>query len=65
MFSIPKQWALGTVHGLRSQHLKQYLGEFVWRWNQRRHLAAAFDSVLGLGARLAPATARDFIDQRV
>jgi hypothetical protein len=26
--------------------------------------ASAFDALLGIGARLAPATARDFVDQR-
>ena len=65
VFSNLKRWALGTLHGLRRQHLKRYLDEFVFRWNRRRHTAAAFDSLLGLGARLAPATARDFVEQRV
>lgn len=65
VFSNLKTWALGTFHGLRSQHLKRYLDEFVFRWNRRRHTAPAFDSLLGLGARLAPATARDFVEQRV
>ena len=65
VFSNLKAWALGTLHGLRRQHLKRYLDEFVFRWNRRRHTAAAFDSLLGLGARLAPATARDFVQQRV
>jgi hypothetical protein len=65
VFSNLKTWALGTFNGLRSQHLKRYLDEFVFRWNRRRHTAPAFDSLLGLGARLAPATARDFVEQRV
>jgi hypothetical protein len=65
VFSNLKTWALGIFHGLRSQHLKRYLDEFVFRWNRRRHTAPAFDSLLGLGARLAPATARDFVEQRV
>lgn len=65
VFSNLKTWALGTFHGLRSQHLKRYLDEFVFRWNRRRHTAPAFDSLIGLGARLAPATARDFVQQRV
>jgi hypothetical protein len=65
VFSNLKRWALGTFHGLRRQHLKRYLDEFVFRWNRRRHTAAAFDTLLGIGARLAPATARDFVEQRV
>ncbi len=65
VFSNLKRWALGTFHGLRRQHLKRHLDEFVFRWNRRRHTAAAFDTLLGIGARLAPATARDFVEQRV
>lgn len=65
VFSNLKRWGLGTFHGLRRQHLKRHLDEFVFRWNRRRHTAAAFDTLLGLGARLAPATARDFVEQRV
>ncbi|MFT7595454.1 MAG: hypothetical protein ACI8R4_002782, partial [Paracoccaceae bacterium] len=34
-------------------------------WNRRRHMCSAFDTLLGIGARLAPATYRDFVDQRV
>lgn len=65
VFSNLKRWALGTFHGLRSQHLHRYLDEFVFRWNRRRHTATAFDTLLGIGARLAPATSRDFVEQRV
>ena len=65
VFSNLKRWGLGTFHGLRRQHLKRHLDEFVFRWNRRRHTAAAFDTLLGLGARLAPATARDFVEHRV
>jgi hypothetical protein len=64
VFSNLKRWALGTFHGLRRQHLKRYLDEFVFRWNRRRHTAAAFGTLLGLGTRLEPATARDFVEQR-
>jgi predicted RNA-binding Zn-ribbon protein involved in translation (DUF1610 family) len=65
VFSNLKRWALGTFHGLRRQHLRRYLDEYVFRWNRRRHTAPAFDTLLGIGARLAPATARDFVEQRV
>jgi hypothetical protein len=35
------------------------------RWNRRRYTRGAFDTLLGIGVGLAPATYRDFIDQRV
>lgn len=59
-----KRWGPGVFHGLRRPHLQRYLDEFVWRWNRRRHAASAFDALLGIGARLATATARDVVDQR-
>lgn len=65
VFANLKTWALGVYHGLRKAHLPRYLDEFVFRWNRRRHTRAAFDSLLGIGTRLAPATYRDFVDQRV
>jgi len=34
------------------------------RWNRRRHMCGAFDRLLGIGVGLAPATYRDFVDQR-
>ena len=55
VFSNLKRWALGTFHGLRRAHLRRYLDEFVFRWNRRRHTATAFDTLLGIGARLRPA----------
>ena len=64
VFANLKRWALGVFHGLRRPHLRRYLDEFVFRWNRRRHTASALDALLGIGARLAPATARDLIDQR-
>jgi hypothetical protein len=54
VFSNFKRWALRTFHGLRRPHLHRYLDEFVFRWNRRRHTAAAFDTLLGIGARLIP-----------
>ena len=64
VFSNLKRWALGTFHGLRRAHLRRYLDEFVFRWNRRRHTAAAFDTLLGIGAGLPPAGYRDIIGQR-
>ncbi len=60
-----KRWAKGVFHGLRKRHLQRYLDEFVFRWNRRRHIHGAFDTLLGIGVCLAPATCRDFVDQRV
>jgi len=65
VFSNLKRWAKGTFHGFRRRHLQRYLDEFVFRWNRRRHLHGAFDTLLGIGVGLAPATYRDFLDQRV
>lgn len=65
VFANFKRWALGVHHGLRQAHLPRYLDEFVFRWNRRRHTRAAFDTLLGIGTRLTPATYRDFVDQRV
>jgi hypothetical protein len=65
VFSNLKRWAKGVFHGLRKRHLQRYLDEFVFRWNRRRHMCSAFDTLLGIGVRLAPATYRDFVDQRV
>jgi hypothetical protein len=63
VFAQLKRWALGTFHGFRRAHLQRYLDEFVCRWNRRRH-TAAFDSLLGIGMRLAPATYQDLVAQR-
>ena len=56
--------ALGTFHGLRRAHLPRYLDEFVFRWNRRRHTAAAFDTLLAIGTRVPPASYRDIVEQR-
>lgn len=64
VFSNLKRWGLGVFHGLRRQHLKRYLDEFVFRWNRRRHTAAAFDTLLGISAGLGHASYRDIVEQR-
>ncbi len=64
VFSNLKRWALGTFHGLRRAHLPRYLDEFVFRWNRRRHTAAAFDTLLAIGTRVPPASYRDIVEQR-
>jgi hypothetical protein len=56
VFANAKRWALGVYHGLREEHLQAYLDEFVFRFNRRRILYAAFDRLLGLSLTLEPAT---------
>jgi hypothetical protein len=46
---------LGVYHGLRKANLQHYLDEFVFRFNRRRTRHAAFDALLGIGARTVPA----------
>ena len=41
--------------GLRKPNLQHYLDEFVFRFNRRRTRHATFDTLLGIGARTAPA----------
>lgn len=65
VFSNFKRWALGTLHGLRKKHVDRYLNEFVFRWNRRAHRRAAFDTLLGLAARLPHASYRNFVERTV
>jgi len=55
LFSNLKRWGLGVYHGLRRVNLQHYLDEFVFRFNRRRTRHAAFNTLLGIGARTAPA----------
>jgi len=55
LFSNLKRWGLGVYHGLRKTNLQHYLDEFVFRFNRRRTRHAAFDTLLGIGARTTPA----------
>ena len=45
-----QQWLVGTYHGLSKAQLQVYLDEFVFRYNRRKTPAAAFQTLLGLGA---------------
>ena len=54
LFSNLKRWGLGVYHGLRRTNLQHYLDEFVFRFDRRRTRHAAFDTLLGIGARTAP-----------
>ena len=65
--------AIQTVAGLRAASRKTLLSmdpfqrcpdEFAFRWNRRRRRRSAFDTLLGMGLRLKPATCRDFVDGR-
>jgi transposase-like protein len=57
VFSNLKTWILGTHHGrIESRHLQAYLNEYVFRFNRRFYPMTAFNSVLGLVARVVPPT---------
>ena len=58
LFSNLKRWGLGVYHGLRKTNLQHYLDEFVFRFNRRRTRHAAFETLLGIGARTVPAPYR-------
>jgi hypothetical protein len=44
-----KAWLTGTRKGVSRHHLGAYLDEFVFRQNRRLNLAAAFQTLPGLG----------------
>jgi transposase-like protein len=46
-----QQWLIGTYHGVSRAQLQVYLDEFVFRHNRRNQPMAAFQTLLGLGAR--------------
>jgi len=64
VFANFKRWALGTYHGLRKAHLRRYMDEFVFRWNRRRYVRSAFDTLLGLSVGMGHASYRDIVDHR-
>lgn len=48
-----KALLLGTHHGAqRGKHLQAYLNEFAFRFNRRRNLQAAFQTLLGLTSKV-------------
>lgn len=51
VFALMKRWGLGTFHGLRPDHLDDYLNEFVFRFNRRRHRDISFERLLELALR--------------
>lgn len=46
----------GTYRGVSARHLAVYLDEFAFRHNRRLNLAAAFQTLLGLGTTREPTT---------
>jgi len=58
-----KAWLHGTHRYTSPGHLPAYLDEYVFRHNRRATPHAAFQTLLGLGARHKPATYRQVIDQ--
>jgi transposase-like protein len=58
-----KAWLHGTHRHASRGHLQAYLDEFVFRHNRRGNPHAAFQTLLGLGARYQPSSYRQIIDQ--
>ena len=56
VFANLKAWGIGVYHGLRRKHLAAYLDEFTFRFNRRARRHAGFFSLLGITARIKPAT---------
>jgi predicted RNA-binding Zn-ribbon protein involved in translation (DUF1610 family) len=49
-----RTWLRGTHRGVGANHLEHYLEEFVFRFNRRFYPMAAFDTLLGLTAKIEP-----------
>ena len=62
VFSNLKTWLQGTHHGVSQKHLPAYLNEFVFRLNRRFYPMGAFNSVLGIAARVSGPTYRGLYD---
>jgi len=59
-----KAWLLGTHHGaIREKHLQRYLDEFAFRFDQRRDLRAAFQTLLGLAPHVGRLTYEDLFTE--
>ena len=65
VFANFKRWALGAYHGVRREHLRRYLDEFVYRWNRRRHMRSSFKTMLTIAAGMPHAGYRAFVDQTI
>ncbi len=49
VFGNLKAFLNGTYHGVSSKHLQAYLNEYVFRFNRRRLVFEAFNTLLGIG----------------
>jgi len=56
VFSNLKAWLIGTHHGVSQQHLQAYLNEYTFRFNRRFWPFVAFNSLLGIAARVESPT---------
>jgi hypothetical protein len=55
--SLPKGTLCQVNHGrIEPKHLQAYLNEYVFRFNRRFYPVTAFNSVLGISARIVPPT---------
>lgn len=63
VFSNLKAWLSGTHHGVGQQHLQAYLNEYVFRFNRRFYPMTAFNSVLGLAAKVEAPTYADLYSE--
>lgn len=52
---------MGTLPGIRKQHLQRYFAECVVRWNRRRSTRQAFDTLLDMVTELPHLSMRDFV----
>jgi hypothetical protein len=53
-FGNLKTWLKGTHHGVDPRYLKNYLDEFVFRFNRRKTYMAAFQTLLGISSAKHP-----------
>jgi hypothetical protein len=53
-FGNLKTWLKGTHHGVNPKYLKNYLDEFVFRFNRRKTPMAAFQTLLGISTAKHP-----------
>ncbi len=49
VFGNLKAFLNGTYHGVSKKHLQAYLNEYVFRFNRRRLIFEAFNTLLGIG----------------
>jgi hypothetical protein len=52
-----KTWLLGTHHAVRAKYLKNYLGEFTWRFNRRHDSNGLFHRALTACSSATPVRA--------